>query len=176
VNGIYVGTAADFTTIDHNFIVCNTTGIVVLGANATIFTNVVGGVERSSVTALPNGLGLSMSGAGATYAHISYNTFSSNTGNGVDLTNGAHYNSLRGNQIGVKTSRNAVVPNGQSGLAIYNSAYSNTIGVFSDAALDINMIGGNAAYGVYIGDSTTVSNALYNNYIGYSAYGAFGLM
>src|SRR5438132_1444160 len=59
--------------------------------------------------------------------------------------------------------------NAASGIAIFNGATGNQIGTAGTEANPggmRNIIAGNSAYGVYIGDPTTTNNVVAGNYIG----------
>ena len=87
------------------------------------------------------------------------NIISGNGMNGVDILNGAHDNTLGGNYIGTNISGTGVLSNTLNGVSISDGAHDNT--------LNRNLIGGNGLDGVVIDGSTTSTNTLTLNVIGY---------
>ena len=87
------------------------------------------------------------------------NTISGNGQNGVEILNGAHHNTLWWNNIGTRVNQTQVLSNTWSGVSIHDGAHDNL--------LEQNLISGNGVYGVVIDGSTTASNTLVLNWIGY---------
>ncbi len=133
------------------------------------------GTDYTGSISLPNGTGvLVQNGAsdniiGGTVA-CERNLITGNDGNGVQITNGAYYNAVEGNDIGLGL---AVIPgstpNGGSGVAIWGGAYGNTIGGTTSGAG--NVISGNDQNGVYISDCGTNGNLVAGDYIGTNSTG-----
>jgi pimeloyl-ACP methyl ester carboxylesterase len=123
--------------------------------------------------------------------------------NGIQITNGAHHNSIKNNLIAGIVSENFVASGiFLSDSANYNRVEGNTFGIAQDGltlrnAISIalvsqahsNIIGGDrgataecvdpcnlisgSGYGVWIGDTHTISNTVSGNYIGTDATGMY---
>lgn len=137
-----------------NFIGLNASGGAAL-PNATAGVGIFGGA-RDNVIGGTN--------AGAANV-ISGNSFQGLGISGADTTG----NIVAGNLLGLNPAGNAAIPNGWSGVAIFDGARSNLIGGSSAAAR--NVISGNSLQGVTLSDSGTTGNVVAGNYIGLNAAG-----
>ena len=86
------------------------------------------------------------------------NTIGGNDGDGVQIVNGSNNTTVTRNNIGTNISGTLPVSNGLSGVAIFGGALSNRLGDGTSA--NLNLIAGNASYGVYIAGATTSSNTI----------------
>lgn len=110
----------------------------------------------------------------------STNVISGNAGGGVSISSpGTNGNLVEGNLIGTNPAGSLAMANGNAdpanfylyaGVEIFNGAQSNTIGGVTASAR--NIISGNAAQGVYLGDAGTSLNFVQGNYIGTDITGA----
>jgi hypothetical protein len=92
------------------------------------------------------------------------NVISGNKGDGVQIVGGSHDNTLILNLIGTNITGTSAVSNGLSGVSIWDGAYSNQVGLYSGNK--VNLIAGNAGYGIYIAGSNTTSNTVEYNDVG----------
>ena len=89
---------------------------------------------------------------------------------GVVIRNpGTGANVVEGNSIGIGVSETAFVPNGGTGVTIYDGASNNRVGGYIAAAR--NIISGNGWSGVSMSDSATTGNLVAGNYIGANSAG-----
>ncbi len=167
-NGVGIqitGVGANLNFIQGNYIGTNTAGTAAIG-------NRVAGIRILSGTA--NVIGGSTAGA--------RNVISGN-GNALDpefnrgvgiILEGAGVsgNAIRGNYIGTNAAGTAALGNAKSGVGIYSSAFSNTVG--GTSAGEGNLISGNGTHGVDIAFSAN-SNTVQGNYIGTNAAGTGAL-
>src|SRR5262249_45918007 len=101
------------------------------------------------------------------------NVISGNTYEGIYLYY-ANFNTIAGNYLGTDATGVAAVPNGQSGVYLYNS-FSNIIGTNSasaDNAVEGNVISGNRQAGVTLDGYQTFGNVIAGNTIGPAANGS----
>jgi hypothetical protein len=152
-------------------------GVIVANAGTSgnlIEGNYIGlGVDGA--TAVPNYFGIVCSdgatnntfGGAVTGAR---NVISGNISEGLRLTDpGTMANVVQGNFIGTDLTGENALPNGFAGLTIYSGATSNLIGGTSAGAR--NVISGNYAYGVVVGNVGTSGNLIEGNYVGLGADG-----
>jgi titin len=98
------------------------------------------------------------------------NTISGNSGYGITITGtNSNGNVVSGNYIGLDGSGALAVSNTYNGIGIWGGSCSNVIGGLGAGAG--NVISGNVAYGIYIGDSNTTGTVVEGNYIGINAGG-----
>lgn len=156
------------------------TGVSILG-QGTDYNQIIGNMIGADITgsrALRNGSCGVLIGDGAQYNTvggstaaerniISGNGFGTPTivlGSGVHLFGlGTSHNDIRGNYIGIGIDGTTVVANLSNGIGLYDGASYNIIG--GDSAGDGNLITQNPAFGVYLSDTSTVSNTLRQNRI-----------
>jgi parallel beta-helix repeat protein len=91
------------------------------------------------------------------------NVISGNAWDGVQLLGGTFSDEVTNDDIGTNASGTGALPNGGSGVAIAQGAYSNNV--------DHDLISGNVHYGVYVSDHGTLGNDIHNNLIGTNANG-----
>jgi hypothetical protein len=99
------------------------------------------------------------------------NVISANNGLGLSITGaGTNSNLVQGNYIGTTISGTAALPNGISGVGLFDGASLNTIGgaILSSR----NVIAGNTGWGVLIGGASTATNTVSYNDLGFN--GALG--
>lgn len=157
------------------------------------------GLATDGLTRLPNGMGgtnagVAVAGGAARNTiggrHSAFacdsrcNVISGNSAEGVHISGaGTMSNTVQGNFIGLDATGSITVPNGTgaggpySGLALNGGTAQNTIGgahAPGDMLCDgpCNVISGNAAQGILMGDSGTMSNTVQGNYIGLDATGS----
>ncbi len=146
-------------------------GILIDTTNATGNT-VAGcylGTDSSGNTAFTNGLspitiqnGASGNTIGGT-AVSNRNIISGSVFQGIALRDpGTQNNFVVGNYIGLNAAGTAALPNGFSGVGIFNSARGNFIGGNLPGAG--NVISGNAIQGIAIRDPGTINNFISGNY------------
>ena len=98
------------------------------------------------------------------YTASARNVISGNNFQGVAISDpGSSGNVVAGNYIGVNPAGTAALPNGWSGVDIFNAASANVVG-------PSNVISGNLNYGVIISQSN-VANVVRGNFIGLNAAG-----
>ena len=137
-----------------NFIGLNASGSAAL-PNATAGVGIFGGAQENVIGG---------TNAGAANV-ISGNSFQGLGISGTDTTG----NIVAGNLLGLNPAGTAAIPNGWSGVAIFDGARSNLIGGTSPAAR--NLISGNTLQGVTLSDPGTMGNVVAGNYIGLNAAG-----
>jgi hypothetical protein len=166
LSGIYdkdtIGTHIEGNTLSGNM---GGPGVWLFGSvNAVLISNMIGTDETGAHT-LPNsedGVKISNLATNNKIGDASHhNTISGNTKCGIRLTTGASLNTIDNNYIGINASGTAI-PNGETGLAIYNGP-NNTIG--SSSAGISQYISGNAREGIYI-EYTNGTKIEASNYIG----------
>ena len=172
--GIYAVNGASSNAILDNVISGNYSEGLRLSDPGTTGNLVQGnfiGTDATGSSAVPNGfLGLSLyNGAigntigGTTIA--ARNVISGNYSEGLRLSDpGTTGNLVQGNFIGTDATGASPLPNGFAGLTIFSGATSNIIG--GTVAGARNVISGNSAYGVVVGDPGTSGNLIQGNYIG----------
>jgi Right handed beta helix region len=146
-------------------------GIYISGSDTQL--NVVQGnnigTNAAGTAAYPNTQHGIVLDNGAAYNYIGFggeyrNLISGNAQNGVEILNGAQHNFVRGNYIGTNISGTLAIPN-LSGVKIYNGAQYNEIGGTISGTQ--NLVSGNAAFGIYIAGSSTATNTITSNSMGY---------
>jgi len=129
-----------------------------------VINNFIGTNEAGSA-GLPNaqnGVGI---GNQAQNTTVAGNLISGNNGQGVNISNsGTSGNTVKDNLIGTNADGDAALGNQGGGVQIWN-AENNTIG-------GSNVISGNGGPGLYISNSESFGNQVYNNYIGLNAAGS----
>lgn len=158
-NGIVISNGSTGNRIQGNYIGTDVTGGLSLGNQRIgIFIiessgNIIGGTEP---------------GAG--------NLISGNLNWGILVTDDASNNTIQGNMIGTNASGTGKIPNGNTGVFLKvgsgAAATNNTIGGTTPAAR--NIISGNDAYGVVVGEGVR-STQVQGNYIGTNTAGNGGL-
>ncbi len=170
LNGIRVEPNAADQASD-NVIIANTIGnngnsgvLIDQTSSTNVLSNTIG-ANRYGLIAAPNSYdGVRITGASSILNIIQFNTISANLQSGV-LINAGDNNYVMDNRIGINSPGNARLPNGQDGVALYNNANQNYIGVETSLAQPQNIIthiqriAGNTYAGIYINNSD-------QNYIG----------
>jgi parallel beta-helix repeat protein len=170
-DGIELCCGASHAVIESNLINGNgACGIVLSNANYNTMVGNLIGTDLEGTGAISNGLsGICVWGS----AHNQIggdqpgkrNLISGNGDVGIELAGlGASYNKVISNYIGTNISGTEALPNGKAGVVIWDGATHNTIGGASGGAR--NLISGNGAFGVEIGETGTASNTISNNFIG----------
>jgi hypothetical protein len=178
-NGNRIGSPAGGATTSGNVISGNGADGVYFSDAGTYGNLVYGnriGTDAAGLAAAPNTRNGVMVDNGAHDNQIGAtdterNIISGNTNDGVQVLNGAHDNLVQGNYIGTNISGTLALPN-LSGIAIYQGAYNNSVG--GPISVTGNLIGGNKAYGIYIGGSSTATNTITYNNMGFKP--DFGLL
>ena len=147
-------------------------GLVIRDAG-TRFNSVQGnyiGVNAAGTAALPNTWeGIEIFGGAQSnfiggYTVSARNVISGNNYQGIGIADpGTSGNIVAGNYIGVNPADTAALPNGWSGVDVFNAASANVVG-------PSNVISGNLNYGVVI-SSTGAVNVVQANFIGLNAGG-----
>ena len=164
-----------FNRLQYNFIYGNHhakgfgnlgSGVYIVGGQAqfnVLLSNYIGGDPTGQ--AVGNDVGVTVAG-GAAYNTIGgeddvqSNEISGNRLTGVRLQDGASWNVVQGNYIGVHA------PNGNDGVLIFDGAHDNVVGSTTHDAFRFNSISGNHGYGVHIYGSGTTQNLVRNSLIG----------
>ncbi|MGI8432923.1 MAG: M12 family metallopeptidase [Chthoniobacterales bacterium] len=103
------------------------------------------------------------------------NVISGNNSNGIVCADaGTDANLIQGNYIGLDANGSASVPNNFAGIGIFAGAKKNIVGSKSATGAR-NIISGNLAQGVIIGDLGTNSNMVQGNFIGTDVNGTAAL-
>jgi hypothetical protein len=160
-----------FNVIHQN----NNHGIHVFGAGTDanlMLCNRIGLNDAGTAAAGNDGDGVRIEGGAANnilgVTSGTRNTISGNALNGVYLAGaGTKGNLVQGNYIGVNIGGVAAVRNELDGVRIINGASQNTIG--GDAFANLNLIAGNADFGISISGSGTTTNTVTLNDIGYNS-------
>ena len=163
-----IGGVGQGNTISGN----TTNGIhVIAGNNTQILSNIIG-LNKSGLTALPNGQdGILLDGAtgvrigGSTVNQA--NIISGNGTMGIDIENNSTNISITGNYIGTDITGNAAVGNTMNGVLI---AGSNNITIGGAASGQGNVISGNQQNGISIASSSS-GDFILQNIIGLNAAG-----
>lgn len=158
--GIYLlGSGASNNVIQGNFIGLDATGTTAV-PNSFAGIYLVGGAQN-------NLIGGSNPGEG--------NIISGNVSEGVYIADpGTSNNLVFGNRIGTDAAGLNPVPNGYTGVGIWNGAQNNSIGGTNLG--DGNWISGNGVNGVSIGDTNTSGNIVQGNLIGTTVNGLGALL
>lgn len=170
-----VGGAADG---DGNLISGNDNNGVLADGAGTVGNIIQGnlvGVGPTGESALPNmWAGIRVS-AGAQLTQIggtapgAGNLISGNLNQGIVIEDPlTSLNMAQGNFVGVDITGTSAIPNGFSGVEIFNGCVSNTIGGGVGAR---NILSGNSNYGIYIHDTNTHANIIQGNTIGLDTTG-----
>ena len=155
--GVFItGSGATGNTISGNYIGLSASGTVRRG-------NGTSGVLINS-SASNNTIGGTSPGSG--------NVISANTVNGV-LMDGASFNVVAGNIIGLDPTGTIDLGNNQDGVALNSGSTNNVIGGTVAAAR--NIISGNDAAGVIFRNTGTSNNSVIGNYIGTDINGTLAL-
>ncbi len=141
-------------------------GVNIVSGGVTVQANRIG-TDEAGNSAMPNDVGVLISGAGNTIGGDSTasegNQISGNTEAGVQIQGAtATGNAVRGNLIGTDSTGGSDVGN-KYGLLIFD-APSNTVGGANTG--DGNIISGNSLHGVYLKDSGATGNQVHGNQIG----------
>ena len=147
-------------------------GIYVDGSAAQIVGNVIG-ADPGGTVAQPNGEGIRLVGPASRgliggVSVADRNVISGNKTVGVVLY-GATLTTVAGNFIGVDSTGERALPNGDRGVLLYGGSEHNMIGGVGAASR--NVISGNATEGVGIDDVNSLYNLVAANYIGTDAAG-----
>ncbi len=143
------GTGTDQNLVQGNFIGVDVNGTAALG-NGSAGISIFAGAQSNTI-------GGSAPGAGNV---ISGNFYQAVTIDGA----GTNQNFIQGNLMGVDKNGASALPNGSSGVSIYNGAQSNLVGGTTPAAR--NIISGNTFQAVSIDGSGTNLNVVAGNYVG----------
>ncbi|HEX8550226.1 MAG TPA: NosD domain-containing protein [Abditibacteriaceae bacterium] len=163
-------TLGNNTTAGRNLISGNPgTGVAISSRNNRLLGNLIG-TNFDGTTAVPNGDGVSVSGAGATGNLIgnggaTRNIISGNnapfTGYGIHITGGASGNRVRGCFIGTDVTGTVEIGN-KRGIVIEDAA-GNAVGAGSGATR--NVIAG-GEFGILISGTNAKTNTVTGNYVG----------
>jgi parallel beta-helix repeat protein len=177
VTGASDNTIGGTTAASRNLIAGNSSDGVLVDASAgnLIAANFIG-TDATGKAALPNsGNGVDLAD-GATNNTIggtvtgARNVISGNHTEGIGI-DAANGNVIRGNVIGTDIAGTTAVPNGDDGLFLFASASGNTIGGATTGSR--NLVSGNTHSGFFLLDSA--NNVLLGNYIGTDAAGTVAL-
>ena len=91
------------------------------------------------------------------------NFISGNGNYGIAIDTGAAASVVQGNTIGLNISHTVAIPNGYTGVGLYNGAVSNLIGGVTVGAA--NLISGGLSDGIQLYDATTTNNSVRGNSI-----------
>ena len=150
-----LGSGTSQNIVSGNYIGVDVNGASTLVGNGSAGISIFFGAQANTI-------GGSTSGA--------RNIISGNFYQGITIDgSGTNLNAIQGNYIGLGASGNVAVPNGNSGISIYNGAQSNTVG--GTAAGMRNVISGNTFQGLVLGDPGTSGNLIQGNYFGLDAAG-----
>ena len=153
-------------------------GVLIDGTNATgnVLSGCYVGIDSSGTIPMTNGLVSIAIEAGASGNLVggttvaARNIISGSSFQGMFIRGaGTKNNLVQGNYIGLNAAGNAPLPNGYSGVAIFDGAQSNVIGGILPAAR--NVISGNSFQGVAISDAGTSGNRVQGNFIGLNPSG-----
>jgi Ca2+-binding RTX toxin-like protein len=152
----------------RNLISGNAEGVVVSGATSIDVAGNLIGTDLDGTSSVPNhSAGVSVSGASGTTIGgttiLARNIISANTGDGVDLSNGATDTLIQNNYIGADQTGTQPLGNTGDGISI-NGAPGTTIGGTTLGAG--NVISANAQVGVSIQGSASTGIAILGNFIG----------
>jgi hypothetical protein len=150
-------------------------GVEINGASAVrnaVYQNTIG-VDISTIQALANsgdGVNITNGASSNTVGGVVFpfgNAISGNSRNGVEL-NTSNNNYVLGNYIGLATDGSTFIANGGDGVAIHGGASNNVVGQILGS--NGNFIAGNQN-GVSISDNNTSNNQVMGNLIGLSGDG-----
>jgi titin len=150
----------------RNIISGNTTAGVVIstGVHDLVQGNYIG-TDVTGTKAVPNGTGVVVN-LGSLYNEIGKgNLISGNKGDGVDISRSA-VNQVAGNKIGTDVTGTKALKNGKDGVAIFDGAHDNSVGLDPPALAGThstmgapNLISGNG------GDGVAIYRRAYRNYV-----------
>jgi hypothetical protein len=161
------GSGTNGNVVEGNYIGTDVSGTLKTDGNGNPLGNGTDGV------AIHNGASGNVVGGTASGA---LNVISANTANGVEIFGtGANSNAVQGNLIGTDVTGTAALGNGNDGVAVHDSAFSNLIGGATGTGFR-NVISANAADGVEIfGSGGQLGTAVEGNYIGTDVTGTQAL-
>ena len=154
------GTNTSGNVVAGNYIGLNAAGTAAVANNGS-------GVQLFNGTT-GNVIGGTQAGAG--------NVISGNTYQGIQIDAQplpTSHTCVQGNWVGLNGAGTGAIPNLNGGIGIYDGAYSNLIGGTLTAAR--NVVSGNGAQGVIIGNSSSFGNVVAGNYIGLNPAGTAAL-
>jgi hypothetical protein len=146
----------------------NLVAVAVSGSGNVIQGNYIG-TDANGTAAIPNGLGINVSGTSAGTTIVD-NVISGNTFGGVDFF-GAGVTSaiVTGNKIGTNTAGTAAVSNGGDGIVVAQGSANHRIG--GTTAAESNVISGNLGDGIFIDPTAGTGHRIEGNSIGTNAAG-----
>ena len=172
-NGVTIYAGATYTTVTKTVIGNNNGQGVELSDEGTSH-NALSldeiGADLLGSHALPNQQDGVLITSSASYNTVGGTTSSFNdliSGNasaGVALSNGANFNAILGDFIGVTSNGASALGNGASGVNVSGGCAHNTIGGTAAGSRDV--ISASFTYGVYLGDSGTIANVVEGDFIG----------
>jgi hypothetical protein len=168
ISGVQIGTA---TLADRNLISGNTSAGVSIAGTAQVQGNLIG-TDRTGLVAVPNQVGIAITGAGTQVGGAvaaAGNVISGNTSQGVSLS-GASSVAVLGNLIGLKADDSGALANGGDGVLIDTGSTNSSIGGTTSGAG--NVIDGSGTAGIGISGSGTTGNVVLGNLIGTDSSGA----
>src|SRR6185437_13711440 len=151
-----------------------TNGIEVTGTVSGFTTfNTFGGLLAFKGAA-PNGNdGMLITSTGGNIL-VRTNVFSGNTNNGIEIAGDASGVTVDPVIAGLNTNGNGVLPNGNNGLLITDTAHDNVIGGYLASVIPENTFSGNGGYGVAI-LGQAYGNSVFNTDIGTDVLGTTAL-
>lgn len=179
-NGVSGVTIGGTSAGARNVISGNTTeGVYILGTSNNVVQGNFVGLNAAGTAAVPNTfagiylLGGAQSNLVGGAQPGAGNVVSGNSSEGIYIANTNTGNNLvMGNRIGTDASGANAIPNGFTGVGIWDTAASNEIGGIAAGAG--NLISGNGN-GVAIGDTNTSGNVVQGNFIGTTMNGLAAL-
>ena len=162
--------------LERNVISGNRWGIYVFSPQNNIRGNYIG-VDADGLAAAGNGTGIELvrsvrNQIGGSLAGDG-NLISGNDGSGIELvggaSDGASFNVIAGNIIGLDATGTRSVANGQQGILVGGNAATNQIG--GTTPQSGNLIGGNGGSGVFF-QNCKPGNQLLGNFIGVDSTGS----
>ena len=160
----------------------NQFGILITGTGASnnAVTGCYVGVDQTGTVAVTNGILPIQLEAGAKANTIGGSTVAARNIIGGSIYQGlvmrdagTSFNVVKGNYIGVNAAGTAPLANAFSGIEIYGSAASNSIGGVNVG--EGNVISGNGNYGIAFSATGVNGNTILGNYIGLNAAGTAAL-
>ncbi|MEM6794025.1 MAG: hypothetical protein AAF725_08570, partial [Acidobacteriota bacterium] len=153
------------SSTDGNLISGNDLGILLPGSEVVIIGNLIG-TDVSGTSAVPNGVGVRITGDGnflGESAQNRNNVISGNTGVGVEISGSD--NRVVANHIGTDSTGSFAVANGSHGVEITGATNSIGFGGFNNG----NVISGNLGDGIHISGDDADESDIYSNLIGVNA-------
>jgi hypothetical protein len=176
--GVDLTQKASDNRIGDNLIAANRTGIAITdGWSNRIEGNVIG-LDRVGIAALPNGVGVQITGNSAFNSigdltlgggHLISGNVSGVVVSGADVAG----TTIQANRIGTAASGDAAIGNQFDGIVVRDAANNTLIGGSMPGAG--NLISGNGHNGILIADSGTVGTLVFANTIGTNADGTEAL-